>query len=99
MCKPHILNDFDCKGEFPVDIIEPYTIYDNESGQLAKIKGFVSSKYSFHLKYDGDYYFTSKENHSDDIIDDILELPDSLENLDNYHYIYLEGWTPRQILK
>ena len=40
MCKPHILNDFDCKGEFPVDIIEPYTIYDNESGQLAKIKGF-----------------------------------------------------------
>lgn len=94
ICKPHILNEYDKGTEFPVEIIESLTLRATTTEQLAKIKGFVSSKYSFYLKYDGSYFFIRQDDKEILPVDEILETPDTLDNLSNYPYVYVLGWTP-----
>lgn len=94
LCKPHILNEYDKGVEFRVEIIEPMTLYDVDSGQLAKINGFVNSNYKFHLKYDGEYFFSSADNTDSLTLNDILEMPESSDDINNYQYVSISAWSP-----
>ena len=97
VCIPHKLNECDNGGEFPIEIINPLTLCDRSTGRFAKIKGFISTKYRFHVKHNGVYFFVRLEDNAMLPIDKILETPNSFEDLSDYLYIYiLPGWASTQ---